>query len=57
MLNMADEWELHRSTIYRLYVLENKSLSDVMRYVKENRGFQKGYVPNARLCKVTCANK
>jgi hypothetical protein len=45
--NMADVWELHRSTIHRLYVLEDKSLADVMRHVKENHGFQRGYVPNA----------
>jgi hypothetical protein len=36
-----------------LYVLEDKNLADVMRHVKENHGFQRGYVPNAQLCEVT----
>ena len=44
--NMADVWEQHRSTIYRLFVLEDKSLDDVMRHMKEDRGFERGYVPN-----------
>lgn len=49
---MADVWEQHRSTIYRLFVLEDKSLDDVMRHMKEDRGFERGYVPNAQLCEV-----
>lgn len=51
--NMADEWDRHRSTIYRLYVLEDKSLAEVMRHLKENHGFQRGYVPNVWLLEIT----
>ena len=50
--DMADVWEQHRSTIYRLFVLEDKSLDDVMRHMKEDCGFERGYVPNAQLREV-----
>jgi hypothetical protein len=53
---MADEWDRHRSTIYRLYVLEDKGLAEVMRQLKENHGFQRGYVTNAWVLEITCTN-
>lgn len=34
------KWELLKSTIERLYIRENRSLSDVIKAIKDQHGFE-----------------
>jgi hypothetical protein len=38
---MSDEWERHKNTILRLYLVEGMSLSKVIEYMEKNHNFDK----------------
>jgi len=45
-LQRPSNWEMHKSTIRRIYLIEDKSLQDLRTEMAEKHGFCKTYVPN-----------
>lgn len=41
---MSDEWERHKNTILRLYLMESMSLNKVVEYMEKNHNFDKKLV-------------
>ena len=47
-----DEWDVHRDEIHRLYIEENRKLSEVTALMTQQRGFKRTYAymaPRARV--------
>ena len=40
-------WELHRTEVHTHYILEDKSLSDVIKYMKEKHNFHATWASNS----------
>jgi len=53
-----DEWELHKDEIYRLFIIEDRELSEVAELMTQRHGFTRKYVeePHPEVLDTTVAD-